>query len=85
MGNYPAIFEGFLAKGVAEGDILPRVNVLTFDAWKEAGRVVRKGEHGVRVNTVRTVPPKRDDPNGKPRRIPRCVSVFHISQTEPLR
>ena len=34
MSNYPAIFEGFIAKGILEQDIEPRVNIYTFAAWK---------------------------------------------------
>jgi hypothetical protein len=29
LSNYPAIFEGFMAKGIAEADIKPRENVFT--------------------------------------------------------
>ena len=53
MANYPAIFAGFTAKGIAEADIKPRENVFSFHAWKALGRQVRKGEHGVRIATVR--------------------------------
>jgi hypothetical protein len=34
LTNYPAIFEGFMAKGIPEADIKPRENVFTFNAWK---------------------------------------------------
>src|SRR5260370_25637546 len=51
MSNYPAIFQGFIAKGIPESEIRPRENVFTFDAWKALGRYVRKGEHGVKVVT----------------------------------
>jgi hypothetical protein len=30
LTNYPAIFEGFMAKGIPETDIKPRENVFTF-------------------------------------------------------
>jgi len=49
--NFPAIFQGFAAKGIPESEIKPRENVFTFDAWKALGRVVRRGEHGVKVVT----------------------------------
>ncbi len=51
LTNFPAIFQGFAAKGIPESEIKPRENVFTFDAWKALGRVVRRGEHGVKVVT----------------------------------
>jgi hypothetical protein len=51
MTNYPAIFAGFIEKGIPEYDIKPRENVFTFHAWKALGRSVKKGEHGVKVVT----------------------------------
>ena len=51
LSNFPAIFQGFAAKGIPEAEIKPRENVFTFEAWKALGRVVRRGEHGVRVVT----------------------------------
>jgi hypothetical protein len=47
MTNYPAIFAGFIEKGIPEYDIKPRENVFTFHAWKALGRSVKRGEHGV--------------------------------------
>jgi hypothetical protein len=86
--NYAAIFEGFMAKGIAETDIKPRENVFTFHAWKALGRSVKKSEHGVRVVTFiaceKTV---RDPSTGEEKtdgyRRPHTTTVFHISQTEP--
>ena len=54
--NFPAIYGEFMARGIAESDILPRVNVFTYAAWQAKGRQVRKGEKGVRVvqGAVRT-------------------------------
>ncbi len=52
MTNYPAIFEGFMAKGIPEHEIVPRSNVFTFNAWKALGYSVKKGEHGVKVKTA---------------------------------
>ena len=49
LTNYPAIYEGFMAKGIPEADIKPRENVFTFNAWKALGRSVKRGEKGVRV------------------------------------
>jgi len=85
LANYPAIFEGFMEKGIAEEDILPRENVFTFDAWKALGRVVKKGEHGVKVVTVvkrSTVDKKTGETVQKS--WPRTTTVFHVSQTEEL-
>jgi antirestriction protein ArdC len=78
--NYPAIFAGFKAKGIDQEEIKPRENVFTFNAWKALGRVVRKGEHGVRVLTF--IETEKD---GQKTRRPWGTTVFHISQTEPLK
>lgn len=80
--NYPTIIAGFLEKGIPEDEILPRENVLTFQAWKALGRSVKKGEHGVRVLTFVSIRREDDDPKLSAR--PWCVAttVFHISQTE---
>jgi antirestriction protein ArdC len=84
LSNYPAIYHGFIEKGIAESDILPRINILTFHAWKALGRSVRKGEHGVRVVTFIPVARKSVTPGETPRayKMPRTVTVFHISQTQ---
>jgi hypothetical protein len=86
--NYPAIFEGFTAKGIPEGEIEPRVNVFTFHAWKALGRYVRRGEHGVKVTTWIKIDEKRDERTGEvvreSGRRPKTAVVFHVSQTEPL-
>ena len=83
--NYPAIYEGFEAKGIS--DIQPRVNVFTYHAWKAKGRQVRKGEHGVKVVTWITCKSKKiDRDTGEPETYKRAKSatVFHISQTDPI-
>ena len=81
MSNYPAIFEGFMEKGIAADDIKPRVNVFTYRAWQAKGRQVRKGEKGVKVCTWI---PKKDKETGKVMgKFPRTATVFHISQTDP--
>lgn len=88
LTNYPAIFEGFMAKGIAEADIKPRENVFTFNAWKALGRSVRKGEHGVKVVTFITCSGKSeiDQATGEEKatsyRRPHTTTVFHITQTE---
>jgi hypothetical protein len=86
--NYPAIFEGFMVKGIPEADIKPRENVFTFNAWKALGRSVKKGEHGVRVITfIKCSGRERDPASGEERettyRRPKTTTVFHVSQTEP--
>jgi antirestriction protein ArdC len=83
--NFPAIFQGFAAKGIPESEIKPRENVFTFEAWKALGRVVRRGEHGVRVVTF--IECNRDDKQTGEKqsfRRPWRTTVFHVSQTEPL-
>jgi hypothetical protein len=85
MSNYPAIFQGFIAKGIPESEIRPRENVFTFEAWKALGRYVRKGEHGVKVVTFAETKSKevdRDTDEPKFIRRPWSTTVFHVSQTE---
>jgi antirestriction protein ArdC len=82
--NYASIFEGFMARGLPESAIEPRVNVFTYNAWLALGRQVRKGEHGVKVVTF--VPMSKEDPKEPGKvdkwRAPRTTTVFHISQTD---
>jgi hypothetical protein len=85
--NFPAIFQGFAAKGIPESEIKPRENVFTFQAWKALGRVVRRGEHGVKITTfIESKSKEIDEDTGEPRLIrrPWTTTVFHISQTEPI-
>ena len=85
MANYGAIFAGFQEKGIAADDIRPRENVFTFHAWKALGRVVRKGEHGVKVCTWVEMSKKDDAGNAEPiGKKPRMTTVFHVSQTEAI-
>jgi hypothetical protein len=86
--NYSAIFQGFMAKGIADSDIKPRENVFTFHAWKALGRSVKRGEHGVKVVTfIPCETAVRDPQTGEEKtegyRRPHTTTVFHISQTEP--
>ena len=88
FANFPAIFHGFAAKGIPESEIKPRENVFTFDAWKALGRVVRRGEHGVKVVTfIETKSKEIDQDTGEAKiiRRPWTTTVFHISQTEPIK
>jgi hypothetical protein len=75
--NYLPIVEGFLAKGIPSEEILPRENIFTFKAWIAKGRVVNKGEKGVKVTTF-----VKDAKTGKS--YPKHTTVFHISQTKEL-
>ena len=88
FSNFPAIFQGFAAKGIPESEIKPRENVFTFDAWKALGRYVRKGEHGVKVVTFIDCKSKETAPDTGERKVirrPWTTTVFHISQTEALK
>jgi antirestriction protein ArdC len=93
--NFPAIFAGFMAKGIAETDIRPRENIFTYHAWRALGRQVRRGEHGVKVTTFVTCAGKEDggatkdtDGTDTPKRTgyrrPWTATVFHVSQTDPI-
>ena len=85
--NFPAIIQGFKARGISEDQILPRENVFTYQAWRALGRQVRKGEHGVKVVTfIKRDKKTEDTETGEVKlqtySVPRTVSVFHISQTD---
>jgi len=83
VANYASIYEGFAAKGIAEDDIIPRFNVLTYHAWRATGRQVRKGEHGVKVFTFVTM---SKEVNGEVETFkrPKSTTVFHVSQTDEV-
>ena len=86
--NYPAIIQGFAAKGIPESEIKPRENVFTYRAWRALGRQVKRGEHGVRVTTYIPVEEKRNPTTGNIIRPagkrPWTATVFHVSQTRPV-
>ena len=87
--NYPAIFAGFIEKGIPESEIRPRENVFTFQAWKALGRYVGRGEHGIKVATVREFHKRvTDRETGEEKvetySVPWTATVFHISQTEVM-
>ena len=85
VANYPAIFAGFMERGIPEHDIHPRENVFTFNAWKALGRTVKRGEHGVRV--VSWIVCEKKDDQGlviDTFKRPKSATVFHISQTREL-
>jgi hypothetical protein len=90
--QYADIFDGFMEKGIALDAILPRENVLTFNAWRALGRHVKRGEHGVRILTW--IPCKEKAEEGADvregdaaragkRLRPKGAVLFHVSQTEP--
>jgi antirestriction protein ArdC len=92
MSNYPAIINGFMAKGIPAEQIEPRVNCLTFHAWKALGRKVRKGEHGVKVTTFvpvadktrTTTDPQTGEVSVRQATRPWFTTVFHVSQTDQV-
>lgn len=76
--DFAAIVQ-FANCGIDVDDILPRVNVLTFKAWKALGRMVARGATGQRV-TVWV--PVNDKKTGKPDGVrPITAVLFHVSQT----
>ena len=83
MRNYDLILEGFMNKGIDESDILPRENVLTYNAWLALGRKVKAGEHGVKISTFI---PKINKKTGERDGVRPCwiSTVFHETQTEPI-
>lgn len=78
--NYHAIFAGFQLKGIE--DIRPRENIFTFNAWRALGRTVKRGEHGVKISTWIQAEDKK---TGQPYKRATFTTVFHISQTEPMK
>jgi hypothetical protein len=86
LANYPTIYREFTEKGLPESEIRPRENVFTYRAWRELGRQVRRGEHGVKVFTFIDCE-KKNEATGvvqKTYRRPWTTTVFHISQTDPI-
>lgn len=87
FSNFPAIFRGFVAKGIPEAEIKPRENVFTYEAWRALGRQVRRGEHGVKIVTFIESKSKETDPDTGERKLirrPWTSTVFHISQTDVI-
>ena len=81
LSNYPAIYSGFIEKGIPENEIKPRENVFTYNAWKALKRQVRKGESGVKVITWI---PCKDKDSENSRMLCKRSTVFHVSQTDPI-
>lgn len=85
MANYGAIYHGFSSMGIPMDEIIPRVNVFTYNAWAAKGRQVMKSSevgHGVQVMTW--VPIKDRVTGEVTGRRPKTTTVFHISQTKPI-
>lgn len=78
--NDMIIMVEFATRGI---DAHPRVDCLTFNAWKALHRHVRKGEHGVCVPVYFQKDQKKDDGTTEQRTIRTGAVVFHISQTDP--
>jgi antirestriction protein ArdC len=80
------VVAAFTERGLEPSEILPRVNVLTFDAWKALGRHVRKGEKSVKVRCFYTTEAKTDQATGEELepggRFMSLAYLFHISQTD---
>ena len=81
MLNYQTIISGMMSKGIEPQDIKPRINVLTLRAWNAKGRKIKRGETGVSCITWIIC----DDKEGGKYKRMKSVSVFHISQTEPMK
>jgi hypothetical protein len=81
----------FAECGIDPEEIEPRQNVLTFNAWKGAGRRVAKGAMSVKVTVW--VPKSGKDGDEKPAKegekkkrggmYPKTTCLFHVSQTVP--
>ena len=74
--DFAAIFQ-FAECGIHPNDISPRLNVLTFKAWKAMGRRVAKGATGQKVCVW--VPVEKDGKEDGVR--PITAVLFHITQT----
>lgn len=80
MANFAQVIQEFCTRGIPASEIRPKENVFTFNAWKALGRVVKKGEKGVKILTW--IPMETKDGKSKVR--PWTSHVFHVSQTEEL-
>lgn len=78
--NYAAILSGFASMGIPPSEVIPRENVLTFNAWRALNRTVRKGEHGIKVITWIEF-----EKDGQTHKRPSSTTVFHVTQTEPMK
>ena len=81
MSNIETIYSTLTAKGIPMDQIKPRENVLTFQRWRELGRVVKTGEQGVKLETFALGVNQKT--GGKYMRR-NTTAVFHITQTTTL-
>ena len=83
--NHEKIMCCFQEKGIPASEIIPRENVLTFGAWRALGRVVCRGENGVKIAT-RARAGRVDLSTGEiiGYTAPGVATVFHISQTREI-
>ena len=81
--NCSIVKSEFLDRGLSEEDIQPKENVFTYRKWQELGRQVKKGEKGVKISWLAPMNRKEGDERTGMRHLTR--SVFHISQTEPIK
>ena len=83
--NYGAILIGFAAKGLLEGDIEPRVNVFTYNAWQALGRQVKRGEKGVKIQTwIKGQKENKTSGATDYFSYPKMTTVLHITQTDKM-
>jgi len=71
-----AAIKAFAHAGIDPESLQPRINILTYKAWRAKGRQVSKGAISVRVTVW--IPTTE---NGKKKMIPKNASLFHESQT----
>ena len=90
VANAAAVAASIAARGC---QCRPYEDVFTFARWRAQGRVVRRGEHGLRLVTYVTVLERvdqngetADGANDQPRgyRMPRPTFVFCRCQTDEL-
>jgi len=83
VANDVLCVQAFAERGIPVGEIEPRVNVLTFNAWRAVGRFVRKGEKAVKLPVI--IPVAGEAAEGEEPEIHKrrgWAYVFHVSQTE---
>ena len=85
--NDDIVLEGFKGMGIPEEEIIPRENTYTYKTWKTLGRQVKFGESGVPILIVTGTKMVKDEKTGKEKKVTKVynVSVFHISQTVPIK
>ena len=85
MANFVPVIREFVSRGIPMAEIEPKVNVLTYHAWRALGRQVRKGEHGVKVSVCLKREPKEGEPDPNDGRLLfTSATVFHVSQTDEI-